>query len=375
MRIPACGCRLFASVRSLYKAGDVSLGADVSSVATKDRDTDVVIQAMLTLNHLKIPGAAEAIASARDAHKSRGTAWVAERILTPPASAGGGRGANLPPDERAAVERGATAYAESCFACHGEDGRGAPMPGGRGLRAPALAGSPRLLGHRDYVAKVILHGLTGPVEGRSYAEVMPPMRASTDRWIADVASYIRNGFGNGSSVLSESDVARVRKETAAREKMWTVEELDRTLPRPLIADAAWRATASHNNNAAAGAFDYTRWSTNAPQEAGMWFRIDLPQPVALTELQFDSPPAGGGRSGAPPAATSPRSYRIEVSTDGNSWTEVAQGQGGARTTTMVFAPVTVRLIRITQTADAKDAPSWSMERLRLFQPAGGSTAK
>ena len=97
--------------------------------------------------------------------------------------------------------------------------------------------------------------------------------------------------------------------------------------------------------------------------------------VVLTELQFDSPPAGGGRSGPPPAATSPRSYRVEVSTDGNSWTEVAQGQGGARTTTVVFAPVTARLIRITQTADAKDAPSWSMERLRLFQPAGGAMAK
>ena len=232
-----------------------------------------------------------------------------------------------------------------------------------------------MLGHRDYVAKAILHGLSGPVDGRAYAEVMPPMGASTDRWIADVASYIRNGFGNSSPAISEADVARVRKETGARGKMWTVDELERTLPRPLIPDAAWRASASHNGGAAAGAFDYSRWSTNAPQEAGMWFRIELPQPMALTELQFDSPPSGGGRSGAPPVATSPRTYRVEVSSDGSSWTEVAQGQGGARTTTVVFAPVTARLIRITQTADAKDAPSWSMERLRLFQPAGGSTAK
>src|SRR4029453_711604 len=58
---------------TLYKASEVSLGSDVSAIATKDRDTDVVIQAMLTANHLKIPGAAEAIASARDAHKSKGT--------------------------------------------------------------------------------------------------------------------------------------------------------------------------------------------------------------------------------------------------------------------------------------------------------------
>ena len=107
----------------------------------------------------------------------------------------------------------------------------------------------------------------------------------------------------------------------------------------------------------------------------MWFRIELPQSMVLTELQFDSPTAGGGRSGLPVTATSPRSYRVEVSTDGTSWTEVAQGQGGARTTTIVFAPVTARMVRITQTADAKEAPSWSMERLRLFQPAGGAVAK
>jgi len=33
------------------------------------------------------------------------------------------------------------------------------------------------------------------------------------------------------------------------------------------------------------------------------------------------------------------------------------------------------MVRITQTADAKDTPSWSMERLRLFQPAVGAAAK
>jgi F5/8 type C domain-containing protein len=107
----------------------------------------------------------------------------------------------------------------------------------------------------------------------------------------------------------------------------------------------------------------------------MWFRIELPQSIVLTELQFDSPTAGGGRSGLPVTATSPRSYRVEVSTDGTSWTEVAQGQGGARTTTIVFSPVTARMVRITQTADAKDTPSWSMERLRVFQPAGDGAVK
>ena len=153
------------------------------------------------------------------------------------------------------------------------------MPGGRGLRAPALAGSPRVIGHRDYVTKTILHGLSGPLDGRTYAEVMAPMGASSDRWIADVASFIRNGFGNSSSVVTEADVARVRKETAGREKMWTVEELERTQPRPLVPDITWDATASHNTAAADGAFDYARWSSEAPQQPGMWFSVELPDSV------------------------------------------------------------------------------------------------
>ena len=96
------------------------------------------------------------------------------------------------------------------------------------------------------MTKTILHGLSGPLDGRTYAEVMAPMGASSDRWIADVASFIRNGFGNSSSVVSEADVARVRKETTGRDKMWTAEELERTQPRPLVPDITWDATASHN---------------------------------------------------------------------------------------------------------------------------------
>ena len=33
--------------------------------------------------------------------------------------------------------------------------------------APSLAGSPRVQGHRDYMIKTLLHGLTGPIDGRA----------------------------------------------------------------------------------------------------------------------------------------------------------------------------------------------------------------
>ena len=52
-------------------------------------------------------------------------------------------------------------------------------------------------GHRDYVVKTLLHGLDGPIDGRTYAGgVMAPMGSNRDEWIAAVASYVRNSFGN-----------------------------------------------------------------------------------------------------------------------------------------------------------------------------------
>ena len=48
---------------SLYKAGDKSFAADWRALAA-DADVDVVIQAMLTLNVLKVPDAATTVKAA-----------------------------------------------------------------------------------------------------------------------------------------------------------------------------------------------------------------------------------------------------------------------------------------------------------------------
>lgn len=357
------------AAESLYKTGDTTFAADWRDIAEADRDTNVVIQAMLTLHHFKVPGTRAVVASVRSSRMARGVEWVAGRILNPPAAAS--RGSMLTTEERSAVDRGATAYAESCFACHGEDGRGAPLPGGGGLRAPALAGSSRVIGHRDYVIRTLLHGQAGLVDGRKYGEIMPPLGASSDRWLADVSSFIRNSFGNSAPVVTEADVARTRKATAGRDRMWTVEELGRAVPQPRIPDATWRATASHGAAAASGAFDFSGWSSGAPQQAGMWFRIELPEPLMLTEVQFDSQVIPG-RQGAAPAPTAPRRYRLEVSSDAQAWSPpIAEGHGGGRTTTIAFAPVRARFVRITQTAEGEGATPWTMERLRVYEAAGG----
>ena len=301
------------------------------------------------------------------------------------------------------IDKGDKVYKELCFTCHGPDGLGAPQDGGPAgtIMAPPLANSPRVQGHRDYVIKTLLHGMTGPLDGKTYpAGVMMPFGTNTDEWIANIASYVRNSFGNRSAFVTAADVARVRASTSARKTMWTPEELEASQPRLILAQPSWKVTASHNATAAPGALTFTTWNTAAPQQPGMWFQVELPAAVQLTEIQFESPAqggrgGGGGRAAAaaqaqaaapgagapapaappaftPPPPASPRQFKVEVSMDGTSWgTPVAQGEGRGQSTMITFAPVRAKYLRITQTGTAEPPAPWSIQRLRLYEVSDG----
>jgi len=369
---------------SLYKAGDRSFDADYRRLSA-DPEVDVVIQAMLTMNLLKVTDVQTAIKAAMDKSQARGVRFVADRILSAPTTGRGGRGGpSLTPEQQNSLERGGVIYTEVCYACHGSDGRGTPTPGGAAgaTLAPSLAGSPRVNGHRDFAVKAVLHGLSGPVDGKTYPQVMVAMGSNKDQWIADVVSYVRNSFGNAGTFATSDDIARVRTATAARKTPWTVAELEASLPRPLVPAPTWKITASHEGHpspqanaeggynytaSAGGVVTYLGWTTGVPQQSGMWLQIELPAPVMLTEIQFTSSTVGGGR-GAVPVWTFPRGYRVQVSADGNTWgPPVAEGQGAPGTTTISFAPVSTRFVRLTQTASAADAPPWSIRLLRLYE--------
>src|SRR5215204_4120433 len=218
---------------TLYKAGDRSFAADYRAAA-KDADADVAIQAMLTSKLFNLADLKAIVESAQAASKARGVQLIGTQILNPAAAnagRGGGGGRGGPPpftaEEAAFIDRGDKVYKELCFTCHGPDGRGAPQDGGPAgtIMAPALVGSPRVQGHRDFVIKTLLHGMTGPLEGKTYpAGVMMPMGANDDQWIAAIASYVRNSFGNRGPFVTAEDVARVRAATASRKTMWMPEE-------------------------------------------------------------------------------------------------------------------------------------------------------
>jgi hypothetical protein len=264
---------------------------------------------------------------------------------------------------------------------------GTPKPELATTMAPPLAGSPRVNSHRDYITKVVLHGLMGPVDGKNYTDMMIAMGTFDDEWVAAVGSYVRNSFGNNGGFITPADVARVRTATATRKTFWTLPELLASMPVPLFTDS-WKLSASQNSEAASGALTLTGWNAGAAQQTGMWFQVELPRAETVTEVQFQSPPPGGRggagnaaavtTSGAPVQAPPgyPRGFKVEVSQDGASWTSAASGAGTGLTTTSTFAPVKAKFVRISLTANADEAPAWSIQGLRIYalrvqDPTGG----
>ena len=373
---------------SLFKAGDRTLDADYRAMA-KDADTDVAIQALLTLRVLQAPDLADVVKATQSASSARGIKEIGNFLLAPaPVVAGG---AALSPDELKAIEEGTATYQSTCASCHAADGRGTPLAGGApgAMMAPSLAGSPRVNGHRDYVISVLLKGITGPLgEGSgSSADIMVPMGAgNTDAWVASIASYIRASFGNAGGLVTAADVTRVRAATQSRRTPWTLKELGPRLPRRIESQAGWVVTASHASAQAPIALSARTWNSGAPQAPGMWFQIELPQPVMVTELEFDSPaptgrgggggrgaaPAAGGAAPAGPVIPFPRGYRVELSVDGKAWGKpVAEGKARGAHTNITFAPARAKFVRITQTDTVENAPNWAMANVRLYEPGPG----
>jgi mono/diheme cytochrome c family protein len=398
---------------TLYKAGDKTFADDYRALA-KDSDYHVAIQAMLTLNLFKVDGVADVIKSVQAAHPEKGVQLIAKHLLTPPTANnfGGGRGGGLTPEQQKLMQQGGEVFNAVCFSCHGNDGRGRELAGGApgALMAPPLAGSPRVQGHKDYVIRVLLYGLTGPLGDKTYSEVMVPMGANSDEWVAGIASYVRNSFGNASGLVSPADVARVRAETAKRKTMWTMPEATAGLPHALDVSGV-KLSASHNTADVNGALTLRGWDSDAPQASGMWFQVELPAPAMVTEVQFDSTAArvGGGRGGfgggrgargaaapgapgrgqaaapgapgapggnrgggfgqqPPPTPTSPKAYTVSVSTDGKTWSKpVFTGQGEGNRTDARFTPVRAKFVRITLTESAPDVPNWSINGLKVYE--------
>jgi hypothetical protein len=62
--------------------------------------------------------------------------------------------------------------------------------------------------------------------------------------------------------------------------------------------------------------------------------------------------------------------------DGTSWgPAIAKGEGTGTSTSVTFAPVRAKFVKITQTGSAPVAPPWSVLRLRLFEAPGSGPSQ
>jgi mono/diheme cytochrome c family protein len=107
-------------------------------------------------------------------------------------------------------QSGGSIYATACASCHGFDGKGfTPY-------MPALAGNPVVLD--DPPSSLINVTLNGSIplvaKGTPDAYRMPQFRQqSSNQDIADVLTFIRNGWGNAAPPVTAAQVAELRKTT------------------------------------------------------------------------------------------------------------------------------------------------------------------
>jgi mono/diheme cytochrome c family protein len=120
----------------------------------------------------------------------------------------------LSPADRKLVTDGRVIFNQLCVTCHGPNGKGITIAG-KDMPAPPLSGSPRVKGDKILLIQLLLNGLKGPVDGKTYTDLMPSMWAQSDEWIASVLSYIRNSsdLGNHSSVMTPEEVKQTRANT------------------------------------------------------------------------------------------------------------------------------------------------------------------
>ena len=103
-------------------------------------------------------------------------------------------------------------YNTYCRSCHQSDGNGDDN------HFPPLSGSEWVLGDKQRLIKIILGGMDGPrqVKGKQYNGAMPKNNFLSDEQVADVLTYIRQGFGNNADGVRTEEVKKVRERRVRR---------------------------------------------------------------------------------------------------------------------------------------------------------------
>lgn len=333
-----------------------ALIADIKAFKT-DKDPTVVLQTLFTARHFNWPNWKLEAQSTLMMSPSLGVKEIGAQLLVEDPKIAG----KFSNDQKKQLERGQEIFRSLCFACHGFDGSGMPIAGREGATlAPPLAGSKTVV-QGDAIIRVMLNGLSGPINGKTYEAQMVTMASFDDQWIADVASYIRKAFGNAGKFVDKKDVAQLRKDLSKRITPWTIEELRQYYPQSLANRKDWKLTSSHNGKNLKHAIDgdlASRWDSGTSQTPGMWVQIELPAATDIAGLVLDT---------AKSRNDWPRGWKIEVSLNGTEWDKpVLEGKSETNVTEFLLPkPVKASFIRITDTGEVKGL-YWSIHELDVL---------
>ncbi len=136
-----------------------------------------------------------------------------------------------------------------------------------------------------------------------------------------------------------------------------------TFSPTLLSTSGWTATASSigPGETYGAAFDgdpWTRWSTGATQTPGQWFQVDMGSVQTIEQVTM--------RTRTDQRWDYPDMFTVELSTNGTSWTTVANGPGFGWKRPVTFDAQGARYIRITQTGSATEW--WQIAELEVYAP-------
>tara|TARA_R110002049_G_scaffold157096_1_gene322054 strand:+ start:2780 stop:5479 length:2700 start_codon:yes stop_codon:yes gene_type:complete len=346
---------------TLYKYGEKSLEKSYKEM-TLDAEPSVVIQALQSAYVLKVSGIEETLKAIQRSNQAKGVQVVTKQLLENIAEEKKLAETQYTPAELVLFNQGKTIFDSYCATCHGVKGLGTPTGAAGGqLIAPAFSGSPRVQGHPEYIVKTLLHGLTGAIEGKEYEGVMIAMSSNDDQYIAAVASYIRNDFGNSGSFVSADYVAKIRKDTEQKDGNYQYDALLAEVPKVLAPQDNWKVTASSTSLQGVGStrdpsyvFGFKGWKTDGNLKNGSWFQVELPKAAALTELSFESRDEMNlGK------------FKVMVSLDGKQWTEVAQAKGNQGANTVSWDNNTEAKFLKIESLEEGEKP-WNMRKLNIY---------
>ena len=238
----------------MLKSGDHAL-LEQAARLSEDADDDVRIQLLLSLYNNKNSQAKDIVNRILEKGQTHEMLLATKTALDKNENVRtfGSRLGQMDEPSRKLIMSGAGIFKSLCASCHGADAKGLAI-GGAGMAAPPLAGSPRLeFIEKDNLIRIVLKGLSGPIDGKEYTSIMPAMEANSDEWIASVVSYIRHDFGGrpprkkgevpgmapaaasnesgfpvrkaSSPVVTAEEVRKIREGTLDRKTAWTIQEL------------------------------------------------------------------------------------------------------------------------------------------------------